>query len=139
MKTYRQLIENWVGKYNTTMNQKQFDLYKNPSPKELSEIGNPVRFVFFPDNSLYAWGGFKALHDDVISEVKRKHRTMKHMIAGTLVRKGNEVFIVQSAWDMKQSQFTKQSGNSNYSVMELKEVLDKSVYFRRHFQKVHVE
>jgi len=131
--------EDWVGKFGTNMNQKLFDLYKNPSPKELKEMGNPIRFVFFPDNSLYAWNGFKALHDDVIFEVKRKHNTMKHMIAGTLVIKGRDVYVVQSAWDMKQSQFKKQSGNSSYNVDELKDVFDKSVYFRRHFGVVHVE
>ena len=138
MKTYKQLKEDWVGKFGTTMNQKMFDLFKNPTATELREMGNPIRFVFFPDNSLYAWNGFKALHSDVIFEVKRKHTSMLHMIAGTMVVKGRDVYVVQSAWDMTQSRFTKQSGNNNYDVEEIKDVFDKSVYFRRHFGKVHV-
>ena len=126
MKTYKALREKYVGS-RTTDTDEYFELFVNPSRKEISELGEVLRGIIL-DNKMYLTNGLKSQHffmKQLITGNKKK------IIPFTAIVNGKTLPMNLSIAEMSQTEW--KVGDETFNQEKIMKVLENNKYLNRMF------
>ena len=117
--TARQIIEEWEFTIRSkTIPGEDCEVFSNPNKKELSEIGDRIRFLIDADEKkIYVWSFSLAFHRDVAGELRSKLRG-RNLLFGRGEKKGATYISddIDTAVSVKFLRDQKWDWTENYSI-----------------------